>query len=594
MEKRKTTNLFFNSLFAISIIVLLFIAAVTYRQINELTDSGKWVVHTHELKEELENMFSQVKDAETGQRGFMITNDSAFLEPYTGAREKVYRSFANLKSLTADNPEQQKNLDTLYKQIEARFAFLANSTDLHYSHALPGQIRESLDKGRLAMVNIRSQVNKIVDIENILLQQRKKANEFYISFAPLISLLAIVFSLLVFILSFYRINRDSKSLKKLNDKLLIINNIFENAEELAGMSHWEWNLQTNKLIFSDNYFRLLGHEPRSFEPTIDTLLKFVHPDDREGLKKRSENTFAKGEEGSAYYFRIISIDGKIKYIKAVGKIISGHSGEKILIGSNIDISEQHQNSISLEEKNHELERSNKELESFNYLASHDLQEPLRKILTFISRILEIEGPNLSNTTKDYLARMQSSATRMQKLIDYLLMYSRTNRANQVFEEVDLNAILENTKQELSLVIEEKKAAISSSHLPVIWGIAQQLQQLFINLISNSIKYSRENIPPVIQVKSEIASGTEINGGLIEKPKNYYKISFADNGIGFEQEYADSLFLLFHRLHDKSEYSGSGIGLSICKKIVENHFGEITAEGRPDAGATFTVFLPKEA
>jgi len=240
-----------------------------------------------------------------------------------------------------------------------------------------------------------------------------------------------------------------------------------------------------------------------------------------------------------------------------------------------------------------LEAANKDLDSFAFIASHDLQEPLRKIQTFISRIEKTEMDNLSGTGMEYFLKMKRSADQMRSFIDNLLMYSKTNTADQVFEQVDLKEVLENAIQELSLSIEEKKAIINYASLPTLSLLNLQFQQLFVNLIGNSLKYSRKDIVPVIQIGSKMVKSKEVPGIMNGADKNYHRITVTDNGIGFDQKYANNIFDLFQRLHEKSEYSGTGIGLAICKKIIQNHNGVITAEGKPGMGSTFNIFLPEE-
>ncbi|TRW26454.1 PAS domain S-box protein [Flavobacterium zepuense] len=232
----------------------------------------------------------------------------------------------------------------------------------------------------------------------------------------------------------------------------------------------------------------------------------------------------------------------------------------------------------LEEKNLELEKSNKELESFNYVASHDLQEPLRKIQTFLSIITNRDMD--SATAKNYMSKISNSAARMSNLIQDVLTYSRLN-AESKLTEVDLNTIITNVKTDYELTIAEKNAVINSSYLPVINANALQMHQLFSNLISNSLKYNTGQ--PVITIT---ATTFKDNEGV-----PIVEIVLSDNGIGFDEQYKEQMFKLFHRLHGKSEFSGTGIGLSICKKIVEQHHGTITAQSVPGKGATFTIHLP---
>jgi PAS domain S-box-containing protein len=245
----------------------------------------------------------------------------------------------------------------------------------------------------------------------------------------------------------------------------------------------------------------------------------------------------------------------------------------------------------LEDKNRELERSNKELGSFTYVASHDLQEPLRKIQAFGRRIVEKEEQNLTDNGKDYLSRMVDAANRMQKLIDSLLEFSRTTTATKKFELSDLNILLEEVKRENKFSIDEKHAVIEVAPLPNIIVVPFQFKQLVWNLISNSLKYSKRDEKPHIEITCDILPSKEIDRPDIISGVNYCKISFKDNGIGFDPVFSEQIFELFQRLHGRAEYSGSGIGLAICKKIVENHEGYITAESKPGEGAAFHVYLP---
>ena len=180
---------------------------------------------------------------------------------------------------------------------------------------------------------------------------------------------------------------------------------------------------------------------------------------------------------------------------------------------------------------------------------------------------------------------------MRSLIDDLLQFSRTNKSEKVFENADFNELLENSKQDLAQVIETKKATITNEELPVTLAIPFQIQQLFTNLINNSLKYSKTETNPEIKITSSIIKAIDENLLPKKDTTKYYKITFKDNGIGFDNEYAEKIFVLFNRLHNKDEYTGTGIGLSICKKIVENHKGYIFADGTLNVGATFTIFIP---
>ncbi|MEO6254482.1 MAG: ATP-binding protein, partial [Ferruginibacter sp.] len=241
-----------------------------------------------------------------------------------------------------------------------------------------------------------------------------------------------------------------------------------------------------------------------------------------------------------------------------------------------------------------LEKMNKELQSFAYISSHDLQEPLRKIQTFASRITDKEKENLSENGKDLFKRMQASAERMQSLIDDLLAYSRTHTLERDFQKVNLNAIIEKVTQDLKEEIEQKHATIENPKICEAKAIPFQFQQLFYNLISNSLKFSNPEHPLHITINSEHSEGSKLDNKNLQSDKFYCHISVADNGIGFEPQYNEKIFELFQRLHGKNEYTGTGIGLAIVKRIVENHNGIIAANGELGKGATFDIYLPLDS
>jgi light-regulated signal transduction histidine kinase (bacteriophytochrome) len=222
-----------------------------------------------------------------------------------------------------------------------------------------------------------------------------------------------------------------------------------------------------------------------------------------------------------------------------------------------------------------------------------LQEPLRKIQTFVSIILEKENKNLSDKGKYNLQRTQSAAGRMRRLIEDLLAFSRINTAERKFEKTDLAIIVEEVKAELKDTIQEKHATIDVTELCTANIIAFQFRQLLYNLISNALKFSRPGIPPHILIKSSIEKGSELNGKNISPEKNYCHVTIKDNGIGFEPHFNERIFEVFQKLHGKDEYAGTGVGLAIVKKIVENHNGAIIASGELGKGAAFDIYIPVE-
>jgi len=338
------------------------------------------------------------------------------------------------------------------------------------------------------------------------------------------------------------------------------------------------------IVYSNKYFHeLLG---LSYENVIGTsVYEFIHPESIASFqslftaalagKSKGEIKLNAASKSIPVYISLTSLYPKLP---TIGIIIT-------------DLTEKKNQAKLLEEKNKELVRSNVELASFSYSASHDLQEPLRKIQAFTSRILQLEKENFSASGLDYFSRITNSAARMQSLIEALLSYSRTNTSEKRFIPTKLTDVIEETKVDLQEQIEQNNAVIESTALPVLNIIPLQFQQLITNVISNAIKYRKENVNPVIKISAVKVSASEIRGDVDSKADMYWKISIADNGIGFEPRYAGKIFDLFQRLHGQNEYSGTGIGLAICKKIMQNHGGIITAKSESEKGATFQIYLP---
>ena len=240
----------------------------------------------------------------------------------------------------------------------------------------------------------------------------------------------------------------------------------------------------------------------------------------------------------------------------------------------------------------QLQRSNAELAQFAYIASHDLQEPLRKVSTF-SQMLEHSLGEVNERSKNYLGKINSSTARMLTLVRDVLAYSQLSKENETFVPVDLQQVVEGVTSDFELLIEQKGARIEYRDLPTIEAIPLQMSQLFGNLVSNALKFTRPDIPPVVTLSATLLPDTALSDySLPEKGSGYYKIRMQRQcGIGFSQEHAGQIFNIFQRLHRRTEYAGTGIRLAMCKKIAQNHRGDIYAAGDRDSGASFIVILP---
>lgn len=582
---------FLRIIFGASLFVVLCMGGLAYKYIHDLSDSFKMVEHTYEVQLQLQHTLSTLKDAETGERGFLISKDSIFLLPYISSKELMEGNLVKLTSLTSDDSKQQENIEELKTKIQKRMVLLEQAMEMSkYDTISTSEFAKVLKDGRQTMISIRFKVNEMINYENELLKGRKAKSTESLSNAPLLVYYVLIFSLLLLLLTYAQISKNLKILRDQNNRLQTFKESVTQSEIVSNYGNWIWYIDSNTYEYSDNVYRLLGERPQSFEPKLENFMEFVHPEDVVKLKEQVAQMMV--EENLPFiYYRIIQKNGKIKHFKGYAKVVINTDGDRMLLGTIADITEEMDNFRLIEERNLELERNNKELESFNYVASHDLQEPLRKIQTFISRLEDKESDNFSGNGKLYVERIKSSATRMRTLIDDLLQFSRTNTSEDVMEVTNMNLLLQSAKQDLAEIINSKKAKITTDIMPPMRVIPFQLKQLFQNLISNSLKYSQENVAPIIHVGYSKTKMSDIPGIKSTTYKFYHTISVTDNGIGFDQDYADKIFVLFSRLHAKNEYSGTGIGLSICKKIVENHQGYIFAKSEQTHGATFTIYLP---
>ena len=454
------------STMAISLLTLILFLWLAYQRSIETKMQTDAVEHTYQVRLMTKDLLEAMLNIETGARGYSMTREKAYLQPFTQGNSRIKGIQKSLTLLVSDNPVQLKRLDTLDKFMDIKLKLIQANFSIIEKGGRADM--ELVQAGKQAMDEIRGVINRFLLMEENLQRIREKSQ-------------------------------------------------FE-ADR---------NLRIFSMIFS----------------------------------------------GLAIFFILIFF--------------------RILYG---ELRRRFDGQLMLEQNIIELKRANIELEQFSNIASHDLQEPLRKIRTFSERLLRKHSESLDEDGKFNIMRINDSATRMQTLINDLLTFSHTSNINErSHEPVNLNNVIAGVKEELTLMISDKKAQISiiPAVLPTFNAIPFQINQLFSNLISNAIKYSKEGINPVIKIKHEVIMGTSLENieGII--PSNYYyHFMVIDNGIGFENMYAEKVFVIFQRLHTRNEYAGTGIGLAICRRIVANHQGFITAESQKDEGSTFHIYLPK--
>jgi len=371
---------------------------------------------------------------------------------------------------------------------------------------------------------------------------------------------------------------DITKRKKIEDDLKESEERYSLTVESVNEGVWEWNVPTGEAYFSPTYYKILGYDDEEFPASYESFRSLIHPDDVDSFEKELQHHIDNAE-GYSLELRLKTKDRKWRWIQTNGKVVeTNEDGNPLrMLGTHTDITDRKQADEQLKRTMEELKRSNMELEQFAYVASHDLQEPLRMVSSFTQLLEKQYKDKLDEHALDYINYAVDGAKRMQLLINDLLSYSRVNSKGGKFEEVDLEKVLDETLSNLELTIEENQAFITRESLPKINANYRQMIQLFQNLIGNALKY-RSKETPQIQISTQ-------------KEDKQWIFSVEDNGIGIDPKYADRIFMIFKRLHTNEEYEGTGIGLAITKRIIERHGGNIWVESETGKGSTFYFTIP---
>lgn len=375
-------------------------------------------------------------------------------------------------------------------------------------------------------------------------------------------------------------------------KLKINETLLREAELVSHSGSWEWSEDREFALWSDEMYNIHGFLPHSVFVNFAFYQNLVHEEDVQTFLKK----FSIARQNKVPFrisYRIVRPSGEIRHVLSTAEYKKIGINNFAYIGNTQDVTELRKAQVQLEEKVIELNRSNQDLEQFAYVASHDLQEPLRKIQAFGEKLKTKCEAQLSPEGQDYLKRMTSAAERMRSLINDLLTFSKATRDHKKFLKVNLADLVNESLRELDFSVEMSQATVGIKVDLEVEGIPQQLRQLFQNLIENALKFTFTETKPQIVIEGMLKYGHELNLAEIKPNQLYAVITVSDNGIGFDEEDAEKIFDIFHRLHSRAEFSGTGIGLAICKKITDNHSGFIYARSEKGKGAVFTVGLPKK-
>ena len=443
--------------------ILIFVAALSYRNSVRNTRDRKWVVHTYQVADKLDEVLQGMTDAETGERGYILTGEEFYLKPYAQGLKEVREGTEELRKLTADNSVQQHSLNSLEPLMQERLRELQERIDVRRAEGLEagatavreGVGREYMEKIRVAIAGMKSEEDRLLVLRTAVLEASSRQAQIVLVVGDSLGLLFLA---------------------------------------AAGL-----------VIYGEMRQR------RQAEEEVRTL-------NEELERKVAERT------------------------------------------------------AELAERALDLERSNRDLQQFAYVASHDLQEPLRTVASFTQLLAKRYSDKLDDKAREFIGFAVDGSKRMQTLINDLLSFSRVGTQGKTLEAVNSEAVLDAVLKGLKHSIEESGAVITRDRLPTVLADEVQLTQLLQNLVANAIKFQGTGVP-------QIHIGAERNG-------NGWKISVRDNGIGISPEHHERIFVIFQRLHNKKQYPGTGIGLAVCKKIAERHGGRIWVEPTAGGGSTF--------
>ena len=572
--------------FLVAFLAVALVGAATYYNAHSLLDRNDLVVHTYRVIGLIDDVLGHTDEIQSGARGYLLTGKNAYLEPYRAGMAAIGASLGTLRESTADNPVQQRNIERLETSINRSLAGLKLEVTAR-QNALPGANSPTIgiaDKEN--MDQVRADITTLKQHETRLLEQRdfdsrQSARHTLSNFAVLL-MLAVLLLLFFYVFIRHDLAQRRRADKALRDSDKKMRGVMDGAPDALLITGASGTIQ----MANAQAEHLFGYSRGAFsgQKLDDLFVARDLPDEDEG-----------GEgEGSTR----LSKDRAIRTLRSLGAKFDGirqdgtafpidlsrspvHVGdEELLVTAVRDRSEQQRAEEAMQKFSLDLARSNAELERFAYVASHDLQEPLRMVSSYTQLLAKRYKGKLDANADEFIGYAVDGANRMQKLINDLLALSRVGTTAKPSEPVDTGVVLSRVLLDLRAAVEASGATVEHPDtMPTVLADGTQIGQLFQNLIGNALKFRGEPPPQIV-----ITSVPEEDGKL-------WRFAFKDNGIGIEPQYFERIFVIFQRLHSKESYPGTGIGLAICKKIVERHGGELSVASTYGQGATFSFTLP---
>jgi PAS domain S-box-containing protein len=616
MGSRAARNIWWFFLF-----VLVAHTALVGANIFRASQNENWVKHTMQVLNALGSLKGALMDAERSVRGYIITDEVGFLAPFQAAPASLTRIHDELAELTVDNSPQRQRLDGIEEIVRHRLNLLDELVKAHSERPqITDREKALVIEGGKAADSFIDQHAAMVAAEEQLLEDRRHAVSMTMVTALLTTVMGGALTIGMLILAKYFIRRELEARRHGEELHRQNEERFRAISESLPQIVWVARPDGFRQYFNKRWYNFTGlplEQSSGFGWTHN-----VHPEDRQSLNQATQQAVISSKPFEIEY-RLRHRTGTYRWHLDRGIPLCDKTGHLVRwFGTATDIDDRQRVRDELEDRVRErtselldavtelnsearererateelrsaaaeLARSNRELEQFAYVASHDLQEPLRKIQAFGDRLRSSYGNQLAEQGQEYITRMMSSAGRMRRLIDDLLSYSRVSTRPLPRTEVDLNETIRDVLIDLEELVNRTKARVDVAAMPTIRADASQMRQLFQNLLENALKFHKPDTPTRVTIRAaQLPAHASDPEDSVERPA--VRIEVTDEGIGFDEEYRDRIFQVFQRLHPRSEYEGTGIGLAIVRKIVDRHGGTVSASSRPGHGATFAVILP---